>query len=127
MLDVVCALIERPGGEVLACKRGPDTHLAGLWEFPGGKTEDGERDAQALQREIAEELDVKIEVADALQFVEWDYGTVAIRLRPYRCRIIEGEPRPKVHAEVRWCKAEDLGDLDWAPADRPILREWLEL
>lgn len=126
MLDVVCGLIENPHGEVLACKRGQGTHLAGLWEFPGGKIEEGESATDALKRELAEELELQIEVCDALQFVEWDYGNVAIRLHPYRCRIVAGEPRPHVHEEVRWCKPTEVGDLEWAPADRPILREWLD-
>ncbi len=127
MIDVVCALIENEFGQLFACKRPKGAHLAGLWEFPGGKMEEGESASDALKREIVEELGITIHVGDALQFVEWDYGNVTIRLHPYRCRILAGSPQAKVHEDLRWCGPDEVDGLEWAPADRPILREWLEI
>lgn len=126
MTDVVCALIEDARGRLLACKRAASGHLGGYWEFPGGKVERSEGDEEALQREIREELDIEIEVGQALQPVEWDYETVSIRLLPYCCSVVSGEIHPHEHEEIRWCFPDELGALDWAPADRPILAEWLE-
>lgn len=124
MKDVVCALIQDAHGRLLACKRAAGGHLGGYWEFPGGKVEPGEGDEEALQREIREELDIEIKVGKSLQPVEWDYGTVSIRLLPYRCDVISGEAHPNEHDEIRWCSAEELAALEWAPADLPILAEW---
>ena len=127
MTEVVCALIEKENGQLLACKRAAGTHLGGCWEFPGGKIEADESAVSALEREIAEELDIVIDVGDPLTPVVWDYGKVVIYLRPYRCRILDGEIRAHVHEEIYWCDAKQLGELDWAPADLPILAEWRSL
>ena len=125
MIDVVCALIENGEGKLLACKRAATTHLGGHWEFPGGKIEAGESAPDALKREIQEELAVEVEVGASMEPVEWTDGKVAIRLLPYRCDLISGEPHPHDHEEIRWCEQGELEALDWAPADIPILKEWL--
>jgi 8-oxo-dGTP diphosphatase len=121
--DVVCAVITDTIGRVLACKRPEGKHLAGLWEFPGGKVEPAENPEDALKREILEELAVDIVIIHSMTPVEWDYGSVRIRLQPYVCRIVSGEPNPSEHEELLWCHPNDFGDLDWAAADRPILEE----
>lgn len=126
MIEVVCALIEDSAGQLLACKRSRSSHLAGHWEFPGGKIEADELPEQALRREIQEELGVGIEVGAPLSAVEWTDGTVAIRLLPFRSRLISGEPRPHDHEEIRWLDGSALEKLKWAPADVPILKEWAE-
>ena len=125
MIDVVCALIENQSGQLLACKRAASTHLGGYWEFPGGKIEQRETAPDALKREIHEELGVTIEVGEALSPVEWSDGKVTIRLMPYRCVLIDGHPQAHDHEEIRWCEADALKELNWAPADVPILEEWL--
>lgn len=127
-MDVVCALIEDPQRGLLACKRPRGVHLAGYWEFPGGKIEPGETPRAALAREISEELGIVVVVGEALDAVEWSDGQVAIRLCPYRCRIIAGgEPVAHEHEEIRWCHASCLDVIEWAPADLPILRQWRAL
>ena len=125
MIDVVCALIENAQGQLLACKRTEASHLGGHWEFPGGKVETGESRPEALAREIHEELQVEIKVGASMQPVEWTDGHISIRLVPFRCELISGEPQAHDHEEIRWCDAEELKDLHWAPADIPILEEWL--
>jgi 8-oxo-dGTP diphosphatase len=126
MIEVVCGVIRDDAGRVLACRRPADKHLGGLWEFPGGKVEAGETPAVALVRELREELGVGVVVESALTPVEWDYGTAAIRLLPFFCRISAGEPRAIEHQQLAWEPLEALKTLAWAPADVPILRE-LEL
>lgn len=124
MIDVVCGVIEDGDGRVLACLR-EGGHLAGCWEFPGGKVEEGESEEDALKRELSEELGIVVEVGAAMAPVPWNYGDRTIRLLPYRCRILSGEPRPLEHEKVVWCAPYQLADLVWAPADLPVLDEFL--
>ena len=124
MIDVVCALIENAQGQLLVCKRAASSHLGGQWEIPGGKVEPGEGREDALRREIREELGIMINVGEALQSVEWDYGTISVRLLPYRCTLVSGIADAYVHDEIRWACADQLNALDLAAADVPILAEW---
>lgn len=124
MIDVVCALIENAQGQLLVCKRAASSHLGGQWEFPGGKVEPGEGREDALRREIREELGIVINVGEALQPVEWDYGTVSVRLLPYRCAVVSGVAEAHVHEEIRWACADQLGSFDMVAADAPILAAW---
>jgi 8-oxo-dGTP diphosphatase len=105
--------------------RPPGKHLADKWEFPGGKVEPGESPEAALIRELREELDIDVEILRPLTPVIWDYGRGPIRLIPFICRIMNGEPEALDHAEVRWVAPGSLHELDWAEADGPILEEWL--
>lgn len=124
MLEVVCAVIFDERGCFLACQRPLDRHLAGKWEFPGGKVDPGETREAALVREIREELAVEIEVLSPLSPVVWDYGDGrTICLHPFRCRIVAGLPRAVEHTDLRWCLPAEWDLLDWAAADVPILRE----
>jgi 8-oxo-dGTP diphosphatase len=124
-MQVVCAMIVRDDGKVLVCRRGEGRKLAGLWEFPGGKIEAGERAEDALVREIREELGVEISVGEARPVVDWDYGGMQLRLLPFLCRIVRGEPQALEHAELRWCGGAECSALDWAPADVPVWRAYL--
>lgn len=123
MMDVVCGVIENASGQILACLRPAGKHLGGLWEFPGGKIDPGESPEAALVRELREELTVEVEVGVALTPVIWIYESRTIRLLPFRCKLIGGELHAIEHEELRWCSPQDFGDLDWAAADVPILRE----
>jgi 8-oxo-dGTP diphosphatase len=125
MIDVVAGLILDEAGRLLACKRPEGKHLGGKWEFPGGKLEAGESPEQALVRELEEELGIRIEAGASLTPVVWDYGRGPIRLHPFVCTILSGDPHPHEHSEIRWCSPDELKELDWAEADLPILGEWL--
>ncbi len=125
MIEVVAGLIEDGAGRVLACQRGEGAHLAGKWEFPGGKLEAGESPCVALVRELDEELGVEVEVTGRLSPVEWDYGRGPIRLIPLRCRLLGGSPHPHEHQALRWIRPAEAGSLDWAEADLPIVAEWV--
>jgi 8-oxo-dGTP diphosphatase len=127
MLEVVCGIIKNPSGKILACRRGLERHLGGLWEFPGGKVDAGETAEAAVARELHEELGITVRVVKPLTAtVEWTDGAVSIRLRGFFCEIIEGEPHAHEHEEVRWCALSELQDLDWAEADVPLVEELLE-
>lgn len=123
MIKVVCGVIGNEAGEVLACLRPEGKHLAGLWEFPGGKVDEGEKPEDALIRELREELSVEVEILDSLAEVIWNYGDRTIQLLPFRCRIIGGTLQATEHEEVLWCSAEAAAGLAWAEADLPVLDE----
>lgn len=123
MTEVVCGVIEDDAGRFLACLRPAGKHLGGLWEFPGGKVEQGEPPMAALVRELREELGIEVDVNAALDPVEWTYDRGRIRLLPFLCQIIRGIPRPLEHEELLWCAIGEFESLEWAPADLPILRQ----
>lgn len=123
MIEVVCGVILDGRSGFLACRRAPGTTLGGLWEFPGGKIDAGESPQVALQRELREELGIETRIGAALRPVEWQYDHAAIRLHPFLCTIEQGEPQPLEHAAIRWCGHAEAADLDWAPADLPVLEE----
>lgn len=115
---VVGAAIVRDGA-VLAARRSSPPELAGQWEFPGGKTERGESAEEALRREIREELGCTVEVEAWLATeVEIRRGLV---LWVARCRLVEGEPEPREHDDLRWVPLDELDDLPWLEPDRPFL------
>lgn len=96
-------------------------HLAGLWEFPGGKVEPGETAEGALVREIEEELGCRVAVGDLIVTAAHAYAEKTIALSTYRCALVAGEPVPAEHAEIAWVAPSDLAGLDWAPADVPTV------
>jgi 8-oxo-dGTP diphosphatase len=121
---VVGAAIVR-GGRVLAARRTAPASAAGRWEFPGGKVEPGEADADSLVREVREELGVMIRVERWLAGEEEIGGRYLLRVA--LARIEEGEPAPTEHDQVRWLAAAELGAVDWLDGDRPFLPELSEL
>lgn len=123
IIDVVCGVIRNESGEILACQRPQGKHLAGLWEFPGGKVDPGESPEVALIRELQEELSVTVSVGEALTPVFWDYGDRSICLHPFMCNIIRGELLATEHEALLWCTEQNFSSLSWAEADLPILDE----
>lgn len=126
VIEVVCALIEeKVQGEwrVLAAQRATGD-LAGMWEFPGGKVEPGESPADAIVREIKEELLCDITVCDSLPSSDYDYGGgKRVRLLPFLC-CADSVMSAVEHSSLRYVTAEECEALDWAPADWPIVRNW---
>lgn len=121
-LHVAAAVIEQDG-LVLACRRNSDRVLGGKWEFPGGKLESGESPAQALVREIREELGVHIAVIGSLTTDETIVGDQIIRLICLRAELLGTRPESSTdHDTLRWVRREHLPDLDWADADLPAVR-----
>lgn len=111
----------------LAARRGPGRSNAGLWEFPGGKVRSNETAEAALIREMREELDLEISVTAGLSPNRFSYPWITIELIPFICTIVRGEPLPREHAEVRWVTVEEAKELEWAPADVAVLREYIDI
>jgi 8-oxo-dGTP diphosphatase len=116
---VVAAVIER-NDEFLLTLRPHGTHLAGHWEFPGGKCMPHESHAEALRRELFEELDIVGDVRSRVYSVTHRYADRAIELHFYRCGF-EGEPKPMLGQELRWVKRERLGELPFPEADAGLI------
>ncbi|KMQ51768.1 NUDIX hydrolase, MutT family [Chitinispirillum alkaliphilum] len=126
-IPVVCALILDKRGRVLAAKRGICQDQCGLWEFPGGKIDEKEQEIKALERELEEELGIKVKVGSRLEPYCHHYPTFTIFLIPYICGISEGVPIPHEHEEIFWVTPLQAAALEWAPADIPILKQYAEL
>jgi 8-oxo-dGTP diphosphatase len=128
-LEVVCVIILDQHGNVLLAQRKDEQLLGGFWEFPGGKLEANESVEDCAVREIEEELNLKIEPLGVLSTQDWDYTWANIRLSPVvaRCHDLDSMEL-RVHRDVKWFKNDSLSEVnadEIAPADRPILNEWL--
>ena len=110
---VAGALIVR--GELLVAQRARPPHLAGLWELPGGKVAAGETDAEALVRELREELGIVVGVGARLG-ADVVLGPTMV-LRAYRVTLSAGVAQPHDHRALRWVTASELDDIEWVPAD----------
>ena len=98
-----------------------------LWEFPGGKIEEGEAEPESLVREIKEELQLEIEPLSRLTPVVYDYGSFQIELIPYVCRYRGGEIKLAEHQAHEWASLSELKKYNWCPADVPVVEEYLQL
>jgi 8-oxo-dGTP diphosphatase len=119
-ITVVAAVIEEHGRFLVTLRPG-NVHLAGLWEFPGGKTEPREAHPAALAREIREELDTDVEVHDLILSTTHEYPERVVRLFFYRCTLL-GRPRPLLGQQMRWVAAGELETLAFPPADHELIR-----
>ena len=119
VVEVVAAIIER-AGRYLITRRLEGTHLAGLWEFPGGKILLGEKPEDALRRELKEELGVDAAVGKLADIVDWTYPEKSVRLLFFRCALA-GEPTPLEGQEMRWVAAADLPSYSFPDADATLI------
>jgi 8-oxo-dGTP diphosphatase len=101
-------------------RRQPGAHLAGLWEFPGGKIDPDEPHETALRRELREELDVDVHVGQLLYETIHAYPDRTVALFFYECEL-RGEPRPLLGQEMRWVPRAELGSLGFPPADEELI------
>jgi 8-oxo-dGTP diphosphatase len=122
VLVSACALID-PDGRVLIAQRPPDKSMAGLWEFPGGKVELGERPEQTLIRELKEELGiaVKEECLAPLTFASHAYPDFYLLMPLYVCRRWDGFVQAKEGQELKWVRTHDLRNYPMPPADEPLI------
>lgn len=116
---VVAAVIARED-RFLVTRRQHGVHLAGYWEFPGGKVADGESHIAALRREIREELDVEVVVRDLVLETSHQYPDRVVTLFFYRCDLI-GTPRPMIGQEMAWVARDELASLSFPPADDELI------
>ena len=117
---VTAAVVERDGAFLLT-RRLDGTHLAGHWEFPGGKRHAGETLEECLAREIREELDADIEVGPEILASVHDYPDRSIELRFFRC-VLKSDPKPTMGQEMRWVALRDLPSIQLPPADDELVR-----
>jgi A/G-specific adenine glycosylase len=118
--EAAAAVTARADGRLLVAQREADDMLGGLWEFPGGKREEGETLPECLAREMREELDVEVEVGDLLIVVEHTYSHFRLTLHVFHCRLAAGEPRCLECAAFRWATLAELDALPMSVADRKI-------
>ena len=124
-LIVAVGIVVDAQGRLLVGERPAEKDYAGQWEFPGGKIEAGETAEHALEREILEELEITIEVGDALPASSYDYDFGTVVLHPFRASILSGVINLTEHPEGRWVSRRELPRLQWVPADIPIMQALL--
>ena len=118
---VICDSLENTT-KIFATARGYG-EFKGKWEFPGGKLEAGETSQQALIREIQEELDVKIEVGELIDTIEYDYPTFHLSMDCFLCVVVDGEIILKEAEAARWLDKDELYNVDWLPADIALIEK----
>ncbi len=128
LLVAACALID-VDGRVLIAERPAGKAMAGLWEFPGGKLEPGERPEETLIRELSEELGIAVREAclAPLTFASHAYEDFHLLMPLYVCRRWEGQVTARHHAKIAWVRPNKLRDYPMPPADEPLISHLMTL
>ncbi|MBT2582604.1 (deoxy)nucleoside triphosphate pyrophosphohydrolase [Planococcus sp. ISL-109] len=111
------------GERILCAKRGMEKSLPGLWEFPGGKIEQGETPQESLKREIQEEMHCEVEIGEKVEHTRYEYDFGIVHLQTFYCKLTKGTPVLTEHTEIKWLAANELPTLEWAPADIPAIEK----
>ena len=122
-IEVVAAII-RKGDKIFATQRGYGD-FKDWWEFPGGKMEHGETPEEALKREICEELSAEISVDEFLCTVEYDYPKFRLKMHCYLCSMLTDALHLNEHEAARWLSKDELDSVDWLPADRIVVENFV--
>jgi A/G-specific adenine glycosylase len=118
--DVTAGVIYRPDGRILIAQRPLDGMLGGLWEFPGGKKNEGEKLVDCLKRELVEELGVQVEVGSKIGVVRHAYTHFKITLHAFECHYLGGEPQALDCADWRWVTTEEIEQYAFPVTDQKI-------
>ncbi len=121
LVRVAIALIER-SGRYLVGRRRAGSHLAGYWEFPGGKLERGESASACLRRELREELGVDARIGRRVRTMSFRYPDRRVRIEVYRCSIGSQRPQALAAETIRWVAAERLPKIKMPPANADLLK-----
>jgi 8-oxo-dGTP diphosphatase len=121
-LQVTCAVI-LIDNKILAVQRGEQMKLPLKWEFPGGKIEPNESEEECIKREVKEELNIEIVLLKKLSNSFHDYPNFSIELIPFVAQYLSGKLVLKEHQSYQLLKLAELGNLDWAEADIPIVKQ----
>jgi 8-oxo-dGTP diphosphatase len=124
IVRVVAAVIETEGRYLITQRRATAV-LPNLWEFPGGKVEPGERDEDALRREILERLDAEVRVLQMISFVRHPYERYTVDLHLYQCELLS-EVRVRAVQDFRWIASVQFDDFEFTPADEASMTKLLE-
>jgi len=119
-IQVAAAVIECDG-RYLITQRGPHTHLAGYWEFPGGKRESGESLEACVQREVREELGVEVTQPTPFMVIQHEYPEKEVKLHFFFCSISTGEVQSLGCAGFQWVTPGELLNFEFPPADEPVV------
>ena len=122
MIDVVAAVIVKDN-KFLITRRAPKLKLEGMWEFPGGKVEQGE----ALKRELVEELKIETEIGNYIETSIYEYPNVTVKLMAYFATVISGEIKLSVHDEAKWISISEVENFKFAPADIHFIEKLKEV
>jgi 8-oxo-dGTP diphosphatase len=122
VIEVAAGLIRDAAGRYLITQRRRGSHLAGLWEFPGGKLEAGETAAAGLRRELSEELSAIFTVGELVETVSWEYPDRTVTLHFFDCRLESGTIAPRESQAMQWVEPARLVDYDFPPADRELIQ-----
>jgi len=128
LLVVACALVDTDR-RVLIAQRPEGKHMAGMWEFPGGKVEGGETPEAALIRELREELAVETKEAclAPLSFASHSYEHMHLLMPLYVCRRWQGTPAAREHQALKWVRPQALRNYPMPPADEPLIAALCDL
>jgi 8-oxo-dGTP diphosphatase len=121
MKVVTAGILRDPHGRILVARRAPGEILAGKWEFPGGKQETDETLQECLERELHEELGIRVRARDVIATSAHVYEHGSIRLVALDVDWISGELQLRVHDAVAWLRPAEMLTIDLAPADVPIV------
>ena len=124
-MDVAIAIVVRQA-RVLICQRREDDVLAGYWEFPGGKRHANESHEECLMRELVEELAIVVRITEALEVIEHDYPHARVRLHPFLCEYVSGDPQPLAASQLAWVSAPDLRHYRFPAANSDLIRALIE-
>jgi 8-oxo-dGTP diphosphatase len=122
MLRVTAAIMEEEG-RIFIARRSSGKHLAGKWEFPGGKIEPGETPEQSLERELVEELDLRVAVGNLLCSVRYTDGSVDLELMAFAVTRVAGDPVLREHDRAQWVAPSELFSYDLAGSDRKVIEK----
>lgn len=122
MTIVVLAAVVEMDDAFLLTRRLKGTHLAGTWEFPGGKCDAGETHEACLRRELIEELGVDAEIGEEIYTVTHEYPERTVELHFRRCAL-KGEPKAVLGQEMRWARRDELASLEFPEADRALIEQ----
>lgn len=120
-IEVVAAIIKKDN-EIFITRRGYG-EFVDMWEFPGGKIEEGESREEALHREIREELEVEIDDLQFLTTVDYDYPTFHLTMHCFTCKMADGKVHLNAHNDAKWIGISELRDQNWVPADVIVVNE----
>ena len=121
IIRVTAAILEKDGKILIAKRETGDELFAGLWEFPGGKVEEGETPEECMARELKEELDIEVEVGELITSNKHKYPHGIFELLAYRVKHISGKIILNDHDEIKWVTINEMSNFEFPPADIPII------